>query len=48
MYTRFGKLTGHRHSGDGAHELVDCDKYILGKLQLVERHIARVPSWQTW
>ena len=28
VHTRFGKLTGHR-SGDGAHELMDRDKYML-------------------
>ena len=46
MHTRFGKLTGH-HSGDGARELTYRDKYILEKLQFLERHIACMPSRQT-
>ena len=46
VHTRFEKLTGYR-SGDGAHELMDRDKYILEKLQFLERHIVHVPSWQT-
>ena len=44
--TRIGKLTVH-HSGDGAHELMDRDKYILEKLRFLERHIAQMPSRQT-
>ena len=43
MHARFGKLTGH-HSGDGACELMDHDKYILEKLQFLEKHIACMPS----
>ena len=46
MRTRFGKLTGH-HSGDGTCELTDCDKYILEKLQFLERHVACTSSRQT-
>ena len=46
MSTRFVEMTGHL-SGDGAHELMDCDKYILEKLQFLERHIACMPNGQT-
>ena len=46
VHTRFGKFTGH-HSGDGARELTDRDKYILEKLQFLEMHIACMPSRQT-
>ena len=34
MHTRFRKWTG-QHSG-GTHEAMDCDKYILEKLQFLE------------
>ena len=40
MQTRFGKLTGH-HSGDDAHEVTDCDKYIHEKLDTGEAHSLR-------
>ena len=43
MRTRFEKYTGH-HSGEGEHELMDRDKYILEKLQFLEMHIACLPS----
>ena len=43
--TRFGKWPGHR-SEDGVRELMDHDKYILEKLQFLERHIACMPSRQ--
>ena len=46
VYTRFGKLRGHR-SGDGARELTNRDKYILKKLQFLERHVTCVRSWET-
>ena len=45
MCTRLGTLTGH-YSGDGAREMMDCDKYILEKLQFLKRHIACMPSRQ--
>ena len=46
MCTKCGRFTGH-HSGDSVCELTDRDKYILEKLEFLERHIAHVPSWQT-
>ena len=46
MRTRFGKLTGHC-SRNGTCELMDLEKYILKKLQFLERHIACEPSRQT-
>ena len=39
MCTRFRKVTGH-HSGDGAHEVTDHEKYTRENLQFLEKHIA--------